>query len=37
VPAVLIGDGLSIRLPIRLLQRIAAALFAILGVLALAG
>jgi putative Ca2+/H+ antiporter (TMEM165/GDT1 family) len=37
VPAVLIGDGLSMRLPIRLLQRIAAGIFAILGVLALAG
>jgi Ca2+/H+ antiporter, TMEM165/GDT1 family len=35
VPAVLLGDKLSRRLPIRLLQRIAAGIFATLGAAAL--
>jgi putative Ca2+/H+ antiporter (TMEM165/GDT1 family) len=35
VPAVFLGDRLSARLPIRLLQRIAAGVFAAIGVLAL--
>jgi putative Ca2+/H+ antiporter (TMEM165/GDT1 family) len=37
VPAVLLGDRAAARLPIRLIHGIAAALFALLGVLALAG
>ncbi len=37
VPAVLLGDRVAARLPIRLIHVIAAAVFAVLGVLALAG
>lgn len=37
VPAVLLGDRVATRLPIRLIHGIAAVLFAVLGVLALAG
>jgi Ca2+/H+ antiporter, TMEM165/GDT1 family len=37
VPAVLVGDRLAARLPVRLVHGIAAAVFAVLGVLALVG
>ena len=37
VPAVLIGDRLAHRLPVRLIHGIAAALFAVLGIVALSG
>ena len=37
VPAVLIGDRLAERLPVRLVHGVAAAVFAVLGVLALLG
>jgi len=37
VPAVLVGDRLANRLPVRLVHGIAAALFALLGVAALVG
>jgi len=37
VPAVLVGDRLAARLPVRLVHGVAAAVFAVLGVLALAG
>jgi putative Ca2+/H+ antiporter (TMEM165/GDT1 family) len=35
VPAVFLGERLAARLPMRLLQRVAAALFAVLGIWAL--
>ena len=37
VPAVLLGDRVATRLPIRVIHAVAAALFAVLGVMALAG
>lgn len=37
VPAVLIGDRLAHRLPVRLIHGVAAALFAVLGIVALSG
>jgi putative Ca2+/H+ antiporter (TMEM165/GDT1 family) len=37
VPAVLLGDRIAHRMPVRLVHTLAAALFAILGILTLAG